>query len=173
MRIRAIWALPKGVGTLNGVVAIVVLLAGMFVWFSCEDGDTHPVRDAWPSGDSEPLLAKFTVCPLPEYDLLDGDTVRGLGGRWISLRYVVIPGTELPTKLELEKRFRDAMAEDGWREAPAPCKIGFSKVWGQSDDDLQFHREPRGDELEHSFYNLRVHIGEKARSVFLYCEVGW
>ena len=116
---------------------------------------------------------QFQVYDLSGYELVDGDVLSGLGGRWISARYQRMPGADV-SRQQLVAGITSSFGADGWTKKPLPGrKYVLSEVWEKSDQDIHFTRRAKTDEPEHWVFSLTVHVSADADVVCLYCEVGW
>ena len=117
---------------------------------------------------------QFWKYDLSNYTRVDSDVVYGLGGRWISIRYQRNAGTTV-TRDEMASEVDRALLEDGWtaKSPPAPERYVLSEIWETSPSDLCYHRDARGEEPEHWFFNQVIHISHDGKLLCIYAEVGW
>lgn len=158
---------------MNITKKLTIILA--ILVFSCCDSKSNTVHEKEASRvtDNISIGPQFGITNLPEFERVDDDVKRGLGGRWTTFRYQKKSSSNI-TKQELQNRFIESMKFDGWKSPALPTsKYVLSKIYETSEDDLCFSRNSRGKEPKHWFFNMVVHISDDANIVVLYCEVGW
>lgn len=137
---------------------------------SCDKNSPPAPPATQPSGSIGP---QFQAYDLPEYSLQDKDVVCGLGGRWITLRYLLKSGTTT-SPAEIKTRVQRALEREGWQQKPLPGnKYVLSKTFETSPNDLYYAHGPFKSDPVHWFYNQAVHISDDGRTVVCYYEVGW
>ena len=123
-----------------------------------------------PAGSIGP---QFQAYELPEYSLQGKDIVYGLGGRWITLRYVLKPEATC-TPAEIRNRIKTALEREGWQQKPLPNrKYVLSKIYETASNDLYYTHGAFEGDPNHWFYNQAVHVSDDGRTVVCYYEVGW
>ncbi len=122
---------------------------------------------------SRSIGPQFQSYELPKYAIQEKDVVYGLGGRWITIRYVLKPdASSNPT--EVRDRIKTALEQDGWLQKPLPArKYVLSKIYETSPNDLYYAHGPFKDDPQHWFYNQAVHISDEGKVLVCYYEVGW
>ncbi len=129
---------------------------------------------------SKELGGQFWPFSLKEYELQEKEAsiVRGLGGRWITVRYLLREGYNI-TREEMVQRIIRSFEFYEWKRTDLPeRKYVLSAIYEISkSDDLRFTRGPFTSnekyEKAHYFYNITIHISDDASVLVLYCEAGW
>lgn len=154
--------------TAPAAVLLVLLLAGGCT--RCDRRESRGRDAAAARRDSMPVTLPFA---LDEYELVDRDVVRGIGGSWVSLRYEAAAET-VPGYAAVRDRVATALEADGWvRDTMPDSPYILSREYDSSDDDLFYTRGPYPGEQPHVFHKLAVHTSPDARAVCLYVTRGW
>jgi hypothetical protein len=125
------------------------------------------------SAEPKQIGPQFWKYKLTEYSIVENDVVRGPGGRWISVRYQLLPN-ETMTREQIVARITSALQSDGWKNEALPAgKYVLSKQWETSSEDLRFTRRAKPGEPDHWFFAQTVSVAEDAGTIAVYCEVGW
>lgn len=124
---------------------------------------------------SKVIGEQFWPFSLKEYQLQEkeADVVRGSGGRWITVRYLLRDGCNIP-KAEMAQRIIQAFEYYGWKQADLPeGKYVLSAIYETAKDDLHFIRGPftSNDVVLH--YKITIHISDNSQVLVLYCEAAW
>ncbi len=122
---------------------------------------------------SEAELASWGLRPfeIREYELAEQDALHGLGGNWLSRRYVKTPDVDIDRAV-LRRRLSEALVSSGWATAELPKqKYVLSKMYETSGDDLCYTHPPFTADDNVLSYNLAIHVSESAGIVVLYYEL--
>lgn len=116
---------------------------------------------------------KFWLFDVSDYNRTDEDVLHGLGGRWISVRYVLHDGVTV-NRSDKVAEIVNAFTEDGWTLEELPSeKYVLSEIYETADSDLCFRRPAREGESEHWTFRTIIHVSEGGNVICQYCEVGW
>lgn len=152
---------------LKGTVFVALLSLAVL---GCEKSPPSSPPTTQPAKSIGP---QFYAYKLPEYSRQDTDVVYGLGGRWITIRYVLKPDTTI-SPAEIRARVQTALEQAGWQRKPLPRKkYVLSKIFETSSKDLYYTHSPFEGDPGHWFYNQAVHVSDDGRIVVGYYEVGW
>lgn len=127
--------------------------------------------ERWSKGIDE----QFWPFSLDEYQLQekDSDIVYSLGGRWITVRYLLREGYSI-TRDEMVQRIIRSLKFYEWERTDLPeGKYVLSKIYEKAKDDLHFTRGSftSNDVVLH--YKTTIHISDDAKVLVLYCDAGW
>ena len=116
---------------------------------------------------------EFAPYELPEYEVDQRDSVSGLGGRWMTLRYTLKSG-RTADRNEIRNRAVEALEKTGWKKGTLPSlNYVLSKIFETASDDLCYTHPARANDPPHWFYSQAVHVSRDAKVVVCYYEVGW
>ena len=144
------------------------------VWRGCplDENARESLYERW----SKRLDEQFWPYSLEEYEYAQQDSgfdvVYGLGGRWITARYLLREGHHI-TREEMVQRITQSLEFYGWKQEDLPDrKYVLSKIYETAKDDLYFTRGKFSSEgVVH--YSITIHISDDAGVLVLYCEAGW
>lgn len=148
-------------------LAVTACLAG-----SRDEKDDRPDKyERW----AKRLDEQFWPFPLDEYQIVTNQVsvVRGLGGRWITVRYTLKDNQQI-TRDAMVERITKALTYYGWKRAEKPTvRYVLSKIYETDQSDLHFQREPFTDHDVAFSYQEHIHISKDAKVLVLYCEAAW
>lgn len=123
---------------------------------------------------SKEIGGQFWPFSLEEYEFQkeEFDVVYGLGGRWITARFLLQEGHPI-TKEEMIQRITQSLEFYEWKQEDlSEGKLFLTARHENSKNDLYFERGPFSSEGV-SQYTITIHISEDAGVLVLYCEAGW
>ena len=157
---------------------LLFILIPMMFFFSCKKGNQKE-QNVMEKNKSSTQNEDITIGPqfwkydVSEYEQEQQNVENGMGGRWISVRYKKKAVSDVSTS-DMKKRIETALLEDGWEsKSLSSYHPVMSKTWETAPEDLYFERNARNDEPSHWFFSQRIHVGEDASVLCVYCEVGW
>ena len=124
---------------------------------------------------SKEFGGQFWPFSLKEYELQEkeADVVSSLGGRWLTVRYLLRDGYNI-TREEMAQRIFRSFEFYGWKRTDLPeRKYVLSAIYETAKDDLHFTRGPFTSNDDVLFYGITIHISDDASVLVLYCEAGW
>jgi hypothetical protein len=150
-----------------------IIVGFLAMVFGCNDDARQPMDQGKPiSATVESIGPQFWKYDLNGYQRVDHDVVYGLGGRWISVRYLRSKGVST-TKEAVTSQIVASLLQDGWEKAARSENFTVARIWESSPDDFCFKRNARESEGANWFFTQTIHISDDARTICIYAEVGW
>jgi hypothetical protein len=124
---------------------------------------------------SNAIDEQFWPFSLQEYEFQkeEANVVYGLGGRWISVRYLLREGNDI-TREEIRQRIIRSFEFYEWKRTDLPkVKYVLSTIYETSEDDLCFTRNSFTSNDTTDYYKITIYISDDASVLVLYCEAAW
>jgi hypothetical protein len=119
------------------------------------------------------LATPFAVFELPEFEQDNISVVRGLGGYWVSARFISTTGAQNLARQDLLDLVTSAYTNLGWATLQTPSHNVASEKWESSKDDISFSFSTNFNDGRNAFYNCSVHVSTNADVVCIYTGIGW